>query len=59
MATREEIRAAIIKANKWGAKGIQIVDYIEPWLATQAPDLLLITQIPRIGNASETAWYDK
>ncbi len=59
MPTREEIRTALIMANKLGAKGIQIVDYIEPTTTSQSPGLRLITQQGIIESASKVAWYDR
>ena len=56
--TREEITNAIVRSNKLGARGIQVVGYLEPQTAIESPELKLITQIPRSQAASEVAWYD-
>ena len=58
MPTRKEIREAIIRANKLGARGIQVIEYIEPQCATAEPILLLVTQIPVLQGAAEKVWYD-
>ena len=56
--TKEEIQKALIKANKLGARGIQVVGYIELGSATESPELRLITQQGIDTDASEGAWYD-
>jgi len=48
---------AIKRANKLGAKGIEVVGCIEPQLATQAPVLILIIKLPELTNAN-MAWYE-
>jgi len=55
----ELIRDAIIRANKLGAKGIEVTGFAQPDDATQRPDYYLITQSPELTDASESAWYDK
>lgn len=54
----ELIKDAIRRANKLGAKGIQVVGYIESQSATESPDLKLIMQLPPLETASGVAWYE-
>jgi len=60
MTIQEEIVwEAIIRANKLGAKGIQVVGFIDRCSATQNPELLLTIKMPEPMTAGEVAWYDK
>ena len=54
----EMILEAIIRANKLGAKGVQVIGYIEPQTASQPSSFLLITRIPELISASDKEWYD-
>ena len=54
-----KIANAIVKANKLGAGGIQVIGYIEPRSAADNDNIILITQIPIPSTACELAWYDK
>ena len=56
---REIIREAIIRANKLGAKGIQVISYAEPASAIQSQNLVLITRTPEQTTASGGEWYDR
>lgn len=55
----EIILDAIVRANKLGAKGVQVIGYIEPQLATQDPHWMLITEPPKEQDASELPWYER
>ena len=55
---QEEIIKAIIRANKLGAKSIQVIGYLEPQSAIESLELTLVTQVPEETTASESAWYD-
>lgn len=59
MTKQEVILSAIRRANKLGAKGIEVVGYLEPQSATELPELRLIAQMPKETTASEMAWYDR
>jgi hypothetical protein len=54
----EVILDAIIRANKLGAKGVQVVNFIEPSLTTQDDLLFLVVKVPSQSPASEKAWYE-
>jgi len=54
----DRIYNAIVKANKLGAKGIQVIGYIEPRSAADNNNLILITQIPVSVTASATQWHE-
>ena len=54
----EMILEAIIRANKLGAKGVQVIGYIEPQTASQPSSFLLITRISELISASDKEWYD-
>lgn len=55
----DEVLKAIIKANKLGAKGIQVVGYGIPATADSSPDYYLAIQFPpTLGAAGDTPWYD-
>lgn len=59
MTKQEEIILdAIERANKLGAKGIEVTGYAESGCTTQSPQLMLVTRMPRARTASEKAWYD-
>ncbi len=55
---KDIILEAIKRANKLGAKGIRVIDYIEPKTATQSPYYTLITDKPEPQSASDTVWYE-
>ena len=60
MSQEELIFDAILRANKWGAKGIQVVGFGVPQSAMQSPSYILIVDLaPGPETASETPWYDK
>lgn len=50
---------AIIRANKLGAQGVEVVGYTLPTSAIQTPIIMLATKIPDSQNASDPAWYEK
>ena len=58
MMDKEVILKAIILANKLGARGIQVTDYIESTSAMQSPDLRLVAQEPLPQSATAMMWYD-
>ena len=58
MTEEEAIRDALIRANKLGAKGIEVTDFGRPTSATQEYKFALATQIPWPGNATGRAWWD-
>ena len=53
------IEEAIIRANKLGAKGYQVVAIKEPECATSDGKLTLVLTKPRIGNATDIPWYER
>lgn len=53
-----EILDAIVRANKLGAKGIQVVGYGESQSASASKCLVLVTQTPILVTASEKEWYE-
>ena len=57
--THEVIKEAIMRANRMGARGIQVVDYQEPQTASDEDRLMLIMQIPPVADATDQAWYEK
>jgi len=52
------VRNAIREANKLGARGLQVVDYIEPQNATDDPDFILVAQMPGEETAGDMPWYE-
>lgn len=50
---------ALKRANKLGAKGMQIVDYIMPESAMSDYRITLITAIVEPRTAAEGNWYDE
>ena len=57
--TREAIRDAIVRANKLGARGVEVIDYIEPSSATDSDRIMLVIRWGQEYNAAELAWWDK
>ena len=58
--TREEIILdAIRRANKLGAKGVEVTGYGQSQDGASSPRLFLVTQIPKQITGSGTEWYDK
>ncbi len=52
------IRDALKRANKLGAKNVEVVGYAEVGLATQFDEILLIVQQPKLSTASDLEWYE-
>ena len=50
---------AIKQANRWGAKGIEVIGFVWPLTAASDYHLTLIAQIPRDRTAADKAWYDE
>jgi len=49
---------AIKRANKLGAKGIEVVGYTEPYSASQDLRIMLIVKLPELTSACDRAWYE-
>ena len=58
MSMTVEILDALKRANKMGARGLEVVEYVETQSATESPELKLIARLPKERTASEEAWYD-
>lgn len=56
--THEEVKKLIVRANKQGARGIQVIDFVEPQTASQS-GYYLLSKFIEPTTASEAAWYDK
>lgn len=54
----DRVLDAIKKANKLGARGLQVVGYREPESASSSPDLILETQIPDDASTAVQLWYE-
>lgn len=50
---------AIIKANKLGAKGIQVVSFLLPQTSDIKHEIILVTKIPESGTSFDKPWYDR
>ncbi len=50
---------ALIRANKLGAKGMRVVDYILPESAISDYRITLISAIVEPRTAAEGNWYDE
>lgn len=53
-----EVMDAIIRANKLGAKGVQVVWAEWPKSATEDQRIILVIQEPLVTNATEKLWYE-
>lgn len=49
---------AIYKANKLGAKGLQVIGIILPRSATDDPRISFIVKVPEQQSATDKLWYD-
>ena len=52
--TREMIRDAIVRANRAGREGIEVIDFMEADTATASPQLALVTKMPDETTAAES-----
>ena len=59
MAEDDLILEAIIRANKLGAKGTEVIGFLRPGSAISDCRYSLVAQIPKPTTASELMWYDR
>ena len=59
MTAKEVILDAIIRANKLGAQGTRVTEFVEPTSASQPWRYDLVCDSPQLRTASDKAWYEE
>ena len=50
---------AIIRANKLGRKGFQVISYGEQETATERPEIKFVVQLNEPETAADLGWWEK
>jgi hypothetical protein len=58
-ASDSHVLSLLTRANKMGAKGMQVIAYIAPQNASDNPEGTFVVKTPDITCASDRSWYDE